>query len=188
VRSDPQAHTDAAVAAAGRPRRRPGGLADWAAARLRDLRAEGERGAAVIEFAVIFVTLLVPLVYVIVIGANIQQTVLATSSAAREVGRVYATSPTRAVAEARGRQAYQDMLANYGLDGSGARARIQISTFCPSGSPPTCTGGFGPGAEIRVEVVYDVPLLRLPFLGADVGGYPVGATNHTRANRFGGLG
>jgi hypothetical protein len=42
---------------------------------------------------------------------------------------------------------------------------------------------------VRVLVTYRVPLLRLPFLGA-VGGpaVTVGATHHTRMDRWRGLG
>ena len=46
-----------------------------------------------------------------------------------------------------------------------------------------------PGAEVRVVVTYRVPVARLPFLGAVAGpGLTVGATHHTRVDRFRGLG
>ena len=47
----------------------------------------GERGAAVVELLVVFLTLLVPLVYVMLVMADVQRALLATSSAAREAGR-----------------------------------------------------------------------------------------------------
>ena len=54
---------------------------------------------------------------------------------------------------------------------------------------PRCAGGFGPGAEVRVVVTYRVEVARLPFLGAVAGpGVTVGATHHTRVDRYRGLG
>jgi hypothetical protein len=42
---------------------------------------------------------------------------------------------------------------------------------------------------VRVVVTYRVPVARLPFLGAVVGpGLTVGATHHTRVERYRGLG
>jgi hypothetical protein len=47
-----------------------------------------ERGAAVVELLVVFLTLAVPLVDVMVVMADVQRAMLATSGAAREAGRV----------------------------------------------------------------------------------------------------
>jgi hypothetical protein len=70
----------------------------------------GERGAAVVELLVVFLTLLVPLVYVMVVMADVQRALLATSSAAREAGRVYVTGSDRLEAERRAVQAYREVL------------------------------------------------------------------------------
>jgi hypothetical protein len=52
-----------------------------------------------------------------------------------------------------------------------------------------CVGGFGPGAEVQVVVTYRVPVARLPFLGEVAGpGVTIGATHHTRVDRYRGLG
>jgi hypothetical protein len=161
----------------GRPRRRP-----WRP----DPRAED--GAAIIEFLAAFLVLVVPLVYGIAIMADVQRAMLATSSAAREVGRVYATAATRAEAAQRSRSAYQDTLANYHYSPTDQRAHLRLDSSCPASAPTTCTDGFGPGAEIRVVVTYQVPIVRIPFLGV-IGGpsLTVGATHHTRHDRFRGL-
>ena len=111
-----------------------------------------------VELLVVFLTLLVPLVYVMVVMADVQRALLATSSAAREAGRVYATGSDRLDAERRAGLAYR-------------------------------AGGFGPGAEVEVVVTYRVPVARVPFLGAVAGpGVTVGATHHTRVDRYRGLG
>jgi hypothetical protein len=46
-----------------------------------------QRGAAVVELLAGFLVLVVPLVYVLVVVADVQRALLATSTAAREAGR-----------------------------------------------------------------------------------------------------
>jgi hypothetical protein len=175
-----------------------------------------ERGAAVVELLVVFLTLLLPLVYVMVVMADVQRALLATSSAAREAGRVYVTGSDRADAERRAAVAYRDVLGAYGIGAGDTGAGMRLQVGCPAGAPSSpapaplpssvapaslppasvrlrsasgCVGGFGPGAEVRVVVTYRVPVARLPFLGAVAGpGLTVGATHHTRVDRYRGLG
>jgi hypothetical protein len=151
-------------------------------------RAAGERGAAVVELLVVMLTLLVPLVYVRVVMADVQRALLATSSAAREAGRVYVTGADRVDAERRAGVAYREVLATYGIRaGPGTGMRLRVG--CPTEAGSGCAGGFGPGAEVEVEVTYRVPVARVPFLGAVAGpGVTVGATHHTRVDRYRGLG
>jgi hypothetical protein len=159
----------------------------------------GERGAAVVELVVVFLTLLVPLVYVMVVMADVQRALLATSGAAREAGRVYVTGSDRRDAERRAALAYREVLATYGMRAGDPRADLRLRVGCPAGGGSAgrglagggsgCVGGFGPGAEVEVVVTYRVPVARLPFLGAVAGpGVTVGATHHTRVDRFRGLG
>ena len=82
-----------------------------------------ERGAAVVELLVVFLTLLVPLVYVMVVMADVQRALLATSSAAREAGRVYVTGSDGVDAERRARVAYQEVLGTYGMRAGSPRGR-----------------------------------------------------------------
>jgi hypothetical protein len=143
----------------------------------------------VVELLVVFLTLLVPLVYAMVVMADVQRTLLATSSAAREAGRLYVTGSDRREAERRAELAYREVLASYGIPAGDPAAGMRLAAGCPSGSGPGCAGGFGPGAEVRVEVTYRVPVARLPFLGAVAGpGITIGATHHTRVDRFRGPG
>jgi len=148
----------------------------------------GERGAAVVEFVVVFLALLVPLVYAVAVVADVQRALLATSSAAREVGRVYVTAADRGGARGRVERAYAEVLGNYGLRSGGGRDRLEVTAECPASAPAACAGGFGPGAEVRVVVTYRVAVARLPFLGAVAGpSVTVGATHRTRADRFRGF-
>ena len=152
-------------------------------------RGAGERGAAVVELLVVFLTLLVPLVYVMVVMADVQRALLATSSAAREAGRVYVTGSDRSAAERRAALAYREVLGTYGMRAGDPKASMRLRVGCPDGVGSGCVGGFGPGAEVQVVVTYRVPVARLPFLGEVAGpGVTIGATHHTRVDRYRGLG
>jgi hypothetical protein len=145
---------------------------------------DGEQGAAVIEFLLVFVALVVPLVYAIAVMAEVQRAMLAASTAAREIGRVYVTAPARVEAEARMERAYREVMGNFGYAPGDGRAEVAVHTACPPGLQG-CVGGFGPGAEVSVRVTYRVPVAQLPFLGAIAGpDLPVGATQHTRVDRY----
>ncbi len=149
---------------------------------------EGERGAAVIEFVVVFMALVVPLVYAVVVMAEVQRALLAVSTAAREVGRVYVTAATEAEAQHRVEVAYQEVMGNFGYLPGDPRAHVAVRVDCGADAPQ-CTGGFGPGAEVTVRVTYRVPVARVPFIGAVAGpDLPIGATHHTRVDRYRGVG
>jgi hypothetical protein len=143
----------------------------------------------VVELLVVMLTLLVPLVYVMVVMADVQRALLATSSAAREAGRVYVTGADRVDAERRAGVAYREVLATYGMRPGDPGTGMRLRVGCPAEAGSGCARGFGPGAEVEVEVTYRVPVARVPFLGAVAGpGVTVGATHHTRVDRYRGLG
>ena len=142
-----------------------------------------------VELLVVALTLLVPLVYVMLVMADVQRALLATSAAAREAGRVYVTGPDRVAAERRAGTAYREVLASYGMRAGDPRAKLRLRVGCPAEPGAECGGGFGPGAEVEVVVTYRVPVARLPFLGSVAGpGITIGATHHTRVDRYRGLG
>jgi hypothetical protein len=99
------------------------------------------------------------------------------------------TAGSRADAERRAGVAYREVLANFGLGAGDRRAAMRLEAGCPPGDGRVgCVGGFGPGAEVRVVVSYRVPVARLPFVGAvSAPSVTVGATQHSRVDRFRGL-
>ena len=148
-----------------------------------------EDGAAVVELLVVALTLLVPLVYVMVVMADVPRALLATSGAAREAGRVSVTGPDRVAAERRAGAAYREVLASYGMRAGDPRASLRLRAGCPAEGASGCAGGFGPGAEVEVVVTYRVPVARLPVLGPVAGpSIVIGATHHTRVDRYRGRG
>jgi hypothetical protein len=144
------------------------------------LRAEPECGAGVIEFIVIFVGLVVPLVWAIVTMAGVQRAMLGTSGAAREAGRVFAVSGNEAQGRALALQSADDILANHQLE-TGTRRTVELTVTCPA--PEPCDGGFGRGAMVEVTVTYRVPVAGFlqPIVGVDL---PVRATHRTRVDRY----
>jgi hypothetical protein len=154
----------------------------------RSWKRGSQRGAAVVELLVVLVTLMVPLVYVMLVMADVQRALLATSSAAREAGRLYVTGTDRLDAERRARAGYEQVLGTYGVEAGDPRAGIRLRAGCPP-EAAGCVDGFGPGAEVQVVVAYRVPVARVPFLGAVAGpAVTIGATHHSRVDRYRGLG
>jgi len=138
----------------------------------------------VVEFSVVFVALVLPLLYAIVTMAGVQRAMLGTSGAAREAGRVWATADSPAQARERAERAAAEVLANFGLDDAGRR-ELRISSWCP-GVGGGCRDGFGRGATVEVTVRYRVPVAGFlqPLVGAEL---PVDATHRTRVDRYRGL-
>jgi len=140
-----------------------------------------ERGSGTVEFAVVLVTMVVPLVVAIVTMAAVQRAILGTSSAAREAGRAFVTARSGADADARAVASAREVLANHGLTESG-RTAVRVVSRCRG----SCRDGFGRGAEVRVEVTYRVAVLGplAPVLGADL---PVRAVHRARVDPYRGL-
>lgn len=119
----------------------------------------GDGGSAAIEFIVIGVGLLVPLVYLASAAATLQAAAFASAQAAREAGRAFSSSATpeqgRRLAEAAARLAFAD----HGLE-------------LPSGALSlACTDGpcLSPGSAVEVVLAWEAPLPWLPgTLAADV--------------------
>jgi len=114
--------------------------------------ASDDGGNAIVEFVYLAVLLMVPLVYVLLTVFAVQRAAYAASSAAREAGRVYATSDTVDDAGPRALIAARIVMRDSGLPLDDRELRITCST-----SP--C---LQPGSRVHVVIIYDVSLPLLP--------------------------
>lgn len=110
-----------------------------------------ERGSAVVEFAVLGVVLLGVLVEIIVMFGTLQRATLATSAAAREVGRAVVLAESVDDAASRSAAVVDQAEGNHGLPAESLRASID--------------GELTRGARLRITVATEVPLVRIPFIG-----------------------
>lgn len=115
------------------------------------LRAE-DRGNAMVEFTVLGLLLLIPLVYVVLTVFVVQKAAYAVTAATREAGRAYVTAGAGGDAAARAEAAAAIALGDHGL-GLGAG---QLAVECSAN--PCLT----PGATVRVRLELTVPLPLLP--------------------------
>ena len=128
---------------------------DW----VRPVRnSTDDRGSAAIEFIVLGIGLLVPLVYLATAAATVQAAAYASAQAVREAGRAFSSSATpaqgRRLAESAARLAFVDQ----GLDLPTSALRI------------SCSDGpcLSPGSAVEVVLAWEVPLPWLPgTLAAD---------------------
>lgn len=128
-----------------------------------------ERGSALVEFQVLAVLLLVPLVYIMLAALDVQRTVFGATQAAREAGRVLAVSSSEAAA----RYAASVALRDQGVD----PATVSVRLACD----PSCTA---PGGRITVDVSTRVTLPFLPDVLGPVAGVPVRATHVAPLDRY----
>lgn len=134
-------------------------------------RPTGDTGNAVVEFSVLAVVLMVPLVSVLLAVFEVQRASFGVVEAARQAGRAYATADDPAQGRARAAAAASLAMRDQGLDCDG----------CLTG----LTGSLAPDTEVtaRVEHLVRLPLLG-PLLGGGRGGVPVDATHVEVVDRF----
>lgn len=118
-----------------------------------------DRGNAIVEFVYLAILLMVPLVYVLLTVFQVQRAAFAASSAAREAGRVFATSTDEAVAEDRAATSARIVLRDSGL------------TLAPGDLRITCSSSpcLEPGSRVEVVVTHRVTLPLLPDVFGDRG-------------------
>jgi hypothetical protein len=100
---------------------------------------------------VLGVVLLGVLVEIIVLFGTLQRATLATSAAAREVGRAVVLADSIDDAASRSEIVVDQAAANHGVAAESLHAAVD--------------GELVRGARLRVTVATEVPLIRIPFLG-----------------------
>lgn len=112
-------------------------------------------GSALVEFLLLAVVLVVPLVYLVLSVFELQRAAFATTAAAREAARVFVVSPSSTEGEVRAGQAMDLAMRDQGLSPAGSALRITCE------ASPCLT----PGARVQVQVEVVVSLPFVPWLG-----------------------
>lgn len=112
-----------------------------------------ERGQALIESVLLGMLLILPIVWALMVLADVHRAALAATSAAREAGFDAARSGELTTADSSVDRAVGLALANHGLSADDSNVRW------------SAPDGLERGARIEVHVAYPVGVVRFPFLG-----------------------
>ena len=137
-----------------------------------------ERGSAVVEFVVLAVLMLIPLVYLVMMLARVQAGSYAVSQAAREAGRAYVTAEAGDQAAGRAEAAARIAFLDHSFEESG-----RLAIAC-DGIP--C---LRPDGHVETTATVRVPLPLVPSFVRHVVplSVPVSASHLSTVDRFRGL-
>lgn len=147
-----------------------------------DVRGDDdERGSAALEFILVGLVLLVPIVYLIVALGMIQGQSLGTEAGARHIARAIAQSENADDARRSANLVLESVVAEYGID----PAAVAFSISCtPTGS--TCPSA-GATLVVTVRTAVALPLIP-PVLGLDqIARIPVEAVSAQKVSRTWGV-
>ena len=144
--------------------------------------AGDDAGSAALEFIVVGVILLVPLVYLVLALGTVQEQTLGAEAAARHTARAMGQAPDAASAAVRGDAIIAEVVDEYGIDPDA----VQVAVACTPASA-TCPA---PGATVIVPVPTRVSLPFMPpILGLDqVASIPIEASAAQKISRVWGGG
>lgn len=149
--------------------------------RSTDPADDPERGSAALEFILVGLVLLVPIVYLILSLGIIQQQSLGAEAGARHIARAISTSAGTAEAGERADIVLTSVAREYGIDASA----VDVSLSCI----PARRECPAPGATLVVTLRTTVPLpLVPPVLGLDrLASVPIEATAVQKVSRLWGV-
>jgi Flp pilus assembly protein TadG len=141
-------------------------------------RVRDERGSAVVEFVVLAVLMLIPLVYLVMTLARLQAGSYAVSQAAREAGRAYVTADAGEDAPRRASAAARIAFLDHSFEAEG-----RLTIAC-DGTP--C---LRPDGRVEATATVRVPLPLVPAFVREVVpmSLPVTASHLSTVDRFRGL-
>jgi Flp pilus assembly protein TadG len=138
-------------------------------------RTRDESGSAVVEFVVLAVLMLVPLIYLVMTMARVQAGSYAVSQAAREAGRAFVSADSGEAAGARAQAAARIAFLDHSFEEEG-----RLTVAC-DGSP--C---LRPDGRVEMTASVRVPLPLVPSFVRDVVplSIPVSASHLSTVDRF----
>jgi Flp pilus assembly protein TadG len=108
-------------------------------------------GSALVEFTWLAILLMIPLVYVVLAAVSVQRAAFATTAAAREAARAYATAGSDAEGEQRAEAAVALVMHDQGV------------AWTPSGRVVSCGAcDYAPGSAFTVDLSTTVALPFVP--------------------------
>ena len=140
--------------------------------------ARDERGSAVVEFVVLAVLMLIPLVYLVLMMARLQAGSYAVSQAAREAGRAFVTASSGEEAPGRAEAAARIAFLDHAMEDAG-----RLAVAC-DGMP--C---LRPDGRVETTASARVPLPLVPAFARHVVpvSVSVSASHMSTVDRFRGL-
>lgn len=141
-----------------------------------------EDGSAALEFVVVGLLLLVPLVYLVITLGLIQEQTLGAEAAARHTARVIGQSQDAASAAASAEAVLDNVIREYGMDAEDVN--VEMTCIDTTGACPEA------GATVVITVTARVSLPFLPPLfGLDqIGSIPIEAQAAQKVSRLWGSG
>lgn len=135
-------------------------------------------GSAPLEFLTAGLLLLLPIVYLILVMAQVQAGALAVEGAARHAARVYVRAASSVDANDSAASAVEFSLVDHGMDPAGADIRIDCTPV-----PTDCLARRG---FVTVTVSVEVPLPLVPpvIAGSAPLSIPLSATATQQVSRF----
>jgi hypothetical protein len=119
-------------------------------------RSSSDRGSASIEFIVVGVAIILPLIYIAITVLTLNAAQFAANQAAREGVRAFVTSMSNSLGNHRASIAANQAFADYGL----TESQPHLSITCDHLSCLT------PGGKVSVEITTQVPLPFIPRWGS----------------------
>jgi hypothetical protein len=131
----------------------------------------GDAGSAVLEFVVLSMFLMVPLIYIILAVAQVQGSAYGVTEATREAGRAFIGADSSADASRQACTAATMALRNDVAATFDCASQLRVSCVSDAG----CSAALVPGETIRVEIDLSVGL---PFLPTSVFGHSLSVPVH----------
>lgn len=125
-------------------------------------------GRAVLEFIVLGVLVMLPVLYIALSLLTVQATTFAAAQSARDAARLLDNAPTAAAGETRALAAARQTLTDQNLPSTGVRLHY-VTTGADCTTAPPRRPDLTPGAvyDICVTVPLDLPLLPADFTAAN---------------------